>query len=137
MKNEEILAKICKEIEMLRKKELADFAPEEFKANGGIIYMNSNDGTELDFFINHRTCEFGIIYADSNYYAIKAYVVNDGYLCAYVFDDGPIMSYSPSVVYKHRLCSEKHAEEFARWLAAEYDDKKKYDTIVFPVEVSK
>lgn len=132
MRNEEILASICHEIEKLKEENLNDFTAEHFRGAGAIFYMNANDGTGFDFYVNQHTCEFGVLYAEG-YYAIKAYLNNDGYLCAYVFSDGPVMSYS-SFEQRKKICSGEEAQSFAGWLEREFDEKEKLDSIIWPKE---
>lgn len=57
------------------------------KALPSIYYMNGNDGTDFDWVMNDRTCEFFVFYdTEANMGYVKAYVTRDGNIEGYVWD---------------------------------------------------
>ena len=70
------------------KKYLPDVLPEELEDNGSIYYMNGNDGTEFDWFVNDRLCEFMVFYNDKkNLGAAKLMLYNAGDYVLYMYKD--------------------------------------------------
>ena len=55
--------------------------------NGAIYYMNGNDGTEFDWNVNDRCCEFYLFYKETEMGFIKVLVNKDDTISRYVYDD--------------------------------------------------
>ena len=55
--------------------------------NGAIYYMNVNDGTEFDWNMNNRLCEF-LVFHKNEMGFIKAFVNMDNSIDMYIFEDG-------------------------------------------------
>ena len=55
--------------------------------NGAIYYMNGNDGTEFDWNVNDRCCEFYLFYKETEMGFIKVLVNKDDTISGYVYDD--------------------------------------------------
>ena len=55
--------------------------------NGAIYYMNGNDGTEFDWNMNNRLCEF-LVFHKNEMGFIKAFVNMDNSIDMYIFEDG-------------------------------------------------
>lgn len=61
--------------------------------DGAIYYMNGNDGTSFDYYVNGHTCEFMVFFKESEFGAVKATLEKDGTLHAYIYDKDDPCSY--------------------------------------------
>jgi hypothetical protein len=52
-----------------------------------IYYMNGNDGTDFDWQVNNRLCEFFMFYKENEYGFIKVFVQKDGTIVGYLYGD--------------------------------------------------
>lgn len=55
--------------------------------NGAIYYMNGNDGTEFDWNMNNRLCEF-LVFHKNEMGFIKAFVNADNSIEMFIYEDG-------------------------------------------------
>lgn len=55
--------------------------------NGAIYYMDGNDGTEFDWNMNNRLCEF-LVFHKNEMGFIKAFVNMDNSINMYIYEDG-------------------------------------------------
>ena len=81
-----ILKKISNVIED-KIKELPDVKKEDLEENGKIYYMNGNDGTDFDWFVNDRLCEFMCFYEENKQGAIKVNLMKSGVLEVFLYKD--------------------------------------------------
>lgn len=116
-------------IKRLMLDELRDAGIDLDDTERSVCYMNGNDGTDFDWDMNDRTCEFMIFYDEqktgSDYGAIKAYVSKDGGLDGYVYPEN--YGRGKGIPFSHELMCESDAEEFAGYLQQTRDDKWKWD----------
>lgn len=92
--------------------------------NGTIFYMNGNDGTNFDFDMNDRTCEFMSFYKNSNYGFFKVYVTRSGLIDGYAYlEEG----HGEAIRLEPKHVGAEEAKEFARALQKYADDLKKWD----------
>lgn len=92
--------------------------------NGTIFYMNGNDGTNFDFDMNDRTCEFMSFYKSSNYGFFKIFVTRSGLIDGYAYlEEG----HGEAIHLEPKNVGEKEAKEFARALQLYADNLKKWD----------
>lgn len=92
--------------------------------NGTIFYMNGNDGTNFDFDMNDRTCEFMSFYKSSNYGFFKVYVTRSGLIDGYAYlEEG----HGEAIRLEPKHVGAEEAKEFARALQKYADDIKKWD----------
>lgn len=92
--------------------------------NGTIFYMNGNDGTNFDFDMNDRTCEFMSFYKSSNYGFFKVYVTRSGLIDGYDYlEEG----HGEAIRLEPKHVGEKETKEFARALQLYADNLKKWD----------
>jgi hypothetical protein len=67
-----------------------EFAPnvtnDMLDADGAIYYANGNDGTDFDWDMNGRLCEF-MVYAKNGMGFIKVFVTNQDIMEGYVYED--------------------------------------------------
>lgn len=92
--------------------------------NGTVYYMNGNDGTNFDFDINDRTCEFMSFYKSSNYGFFKVYVTRRGVIDGYAYlEEG----HGEAIRLEPKHVGAEEAKEFARALQLSADNLKKWD----------
>lgn len=92
--------------------------------NGAIYYMNGNDGTDFDFGMNDRTCEFMSFYKSTDYGFFKVFVTRDGKITGYAYlEEGQ----GEAIHLEPKHVGEKEAKEFARALQLYADNLKKWD----------
>ena len=77
-----MLYQICKIVEEIRNEH-----PCESELDGKIYYMNGNDGTDFDWDMNDRLCEF-MVFHENEFGYIKMCVNKDNTIDVYVFPDG-------------------------------------------------
>ena len=81
-----ILMEVSKLLKENMKKYLPEVNDEELEENGKIYYMNGNNGTSFDFYINSHLSPFMIFYDDeANMGAVKAILDIEGNLDIYFF----------------------------------------------------
>ncbi len=68
-------------------KEIPDVKKEDLEENGKIYYMNGNDGTDFDWFVNDRLCEFMCFYDENKQGAIKVNLMKSGILEIFLYTD--------------------------------------------------
>ena len=92
--------------------------------DGTIFYMNGNDGTDFDFEMNDRTCEFMSFYKSTEYGFFKIFVTRSGLIDGYVYlEEG----HGEAIRLEPKHVGEKEAKEFARALQLCADNLKKWD----------
>jgi hypothetical protein len=62
--------------------------PADLCENGGIFYMNANDGTAFDWLMNGNTCEFFTFWKSCELGFCKLQACEDGNIIGYVFKEG-------------------------------------------------
>ena len=77
-----MLNQIYKIVEEIREK-----YPCEAELDGKIYYMNGNDGTDFDWEVNNRLCEF-MVFHENEYGYIKINVFANGDIEVYIYPDG-------------------------------------------------
>ena len=82
--------KILKEIKEIIneniKKYLPDVKPSELEENGMVYYMNGNNGTEFDWYVNDKISDFMVFYNDEKNLGIAKLTIysnGDIYICIY------------------------------------------------------
>lgn len=110
-------------------KKVIDFI-EEIKAkvdtklynDGAIEYANGNDGTDFDWEVNGRLCEFGCSNEINTEWVIKCYVENNGksQIILYKNDEYEI--------FEKQLMSAEEAEKLKDYMYENYDLKNKWNT---------
>lgn len=83
---------------------------ENLEKNGQIIYANGNDGTDFDFEVNNRLCEFGYGVADGSVWAFKMMLNRDGSAEIYCYPNGE--SSPIDTIKADKLMSREEVEEF-------------------------
>lgn len=93
----------------------------ELYNNGAIYYMNGNDGTDFDFFVNDHLCEFFIFYPDEIGF-LKLSISRDNTAQIYKFDPGEWHA-----SFETEIKTDIDVEEFAVQLYSIADAKQFYD----------
>lgn len=69
-------------------KALPDVKNSDLEKDGAIFYMNGNNGTAFDWYVNEHLSDFFIFYNDKeNLGAMKAMLYSDGTLSLYIYGD--------------------------------------------------
>lgn len=84
--------KIITEIKKIINENIKEYLPkvtsDDLEEGGMIYYMNANNGTEFDWYVNDRICNFMVFYNDeANLGAAKASVYTDGEILLYLFNE--------------------------------------------------
>ena len=108
-----------------RKRLAPEVQTEDLTDNGSIYYMNGNDGTDFDFRVNGRTCEFMQFYKSTEMGCIKAYLTENGIVTGYLWkNDG----YGEGIkLSEMKLTDVYEASEFAEYLQETFDDRNIWD----------
>lgn len=83
MKNYEIIQKMFDEW-----KERNGLKNEDLLKDGAVHYMNGNDGTDFDWQVNDRVCEFYVFYKESEMGALRIDFRKDGKMNKFFYEDG-------------------------------------------------
>ena len=92
--------------------------------NGAVYYMNGNDGTDFDWQMNERLCEFYVFFDESEMGAVKILVGKDGTAEAFVFPNGEATGTKEDLGY---LMTEEEAENLKEWLITNRDERGIWD----------
>lgn len=131
MTNERILYRIIEEIQKVRETKMAAISSDKYENNGAVFYMNSNDGTMGDFTSNNRTCEFGVFYAADTYYAIKAWLTDEGNFEGFCYPSEATPRHMPAVALDCvPICYAEDTRSFADWLERTRDFESLWDEVI-------
>ena len=89
--------------------------------DGKIYYMNGNDGTNFDWLVNNRVCEFMVFHENEMGY-IKLMVYNDNRITIYVYADGGM--HPTKEIERHYY---KNPLELANFLYRTFDANNLWD----------
>lgn len=83
--------KILEEIKSIINKNIKEFLPEvkleDLEENGKIYYMNGQNGTEFDYYVNGNVSPFMVFYNDKNNMGIaKLFLSQDGSILLYLYN---------------------------------------------------
>jgi len=102
--------------------------------NGKIYYMNANDGTDFDWCMNNRTCEFMMFYKETNLGFAKLMVNKEGSIDGYIWADEGRAQGKP-IETKNRI-SPSEAKEFCRLMYTIADRKFLYDEPIDNLDIN-
>lgn len=135
--------RILNEIRNIIDKNMALYLPHvkssDLENGGAIYYMNANNGTEFDWFVNDRIPFFMVFYNDNdNLGAVKLALYNSGEVQLYLYDEqGKNLV---KIVKEHLDINKMDILKLALILTREADDKKIWDgnieTIYVNIEIS-
>lgn len=114
------ITKIKETIDMIIEKEGIDRS--RLKDDGAIYYMNGNDGTEFDYCVNDRTCEFYVFWKNGNG-AIKLFLKTDKAVVYVYPEENPF----GGDYKKYEFVSPISIYELCCYLQGTFDDKDIYD----------
>ena len=92
--------------------------------DGDIFYMNGDDGTDFDWEMNGRCCEFFMFYKDSENGFIKVIVTGEDIIYGYHYDNN---GKARGERFEEMSLDSGDAEYLYRLLLQEADDKGIYD----------
>lgn len=79
-----IINKVIHYFEDVRK-QYPEITDDMLLEDGAIYYMNAHDGTDFDWFMNGRLCEFMMFYKSTDRGFIKVFVDNDDTISGYLY----------------------------------------------------
>ncbi len=132
--------KIIAEIKELIYKNLKEYLPKvktsELEENGAIYYMNGNNGTEFDWYVNDKISDFMIFYNDkANLGALKLTLYKEGNILIYIYGNK-----GNKLIKEIETCTkvdEKAILNLAIILKNEADDKNLFDANIDKIETAK
>ena len=101
-----------------------NIAKEDLDKNGAIVYANANDGTEFDWTMNERLCEFGYGVKDKDVWAFKLLLNTEGDCTIYCYPNGEL---KPIETIKRNLMSAVEAECLKNIMMNAADDEAKWN----------
>ena len=83
-----ILEQVCAIAERERAEWLPEVTPRQLEQDGAVFYMNSQNGTEFDWYVNDRLPSFMVFYNDkANLGAVKLHLNRDGTVSVYLYGE--------------------------------------------------
>lgn len=106
----------------------------DLENDGAIFYMNTQNGTEFDWFVNDRFPFFMVFYNDKdNLGAVKLALYNTGEVQLYLYDEnGKKLT---KIVKEHLDINKTDMLKLATVLTSEADDKKIWDANIENINV--
>ena len=98
----EVIKKIIEFLEEAREKH--NVPKEKLEKCGKVIYANGNDGTEFDWDVNERLCEFGYGTEKGDCWAFKLLIDTSGDAAIYCYPNGEM---KPVETLKKKLADER------------------------------
>ena len=89
-----------------------------------IFYMNGNDGTHFDYFVNSRLCEFCVFYKETGMGFIKVFVNANDPVTGYIYPDN---GEGDAITLDKVMLKHYDALYLATFLNKQADCKKIYD----------
>ncbi len=117
-----LLQKVCDFLEEARVKH--NISKENLEKNGSVIYANGNDGTDFDWAINNRLCEFGYGVKDGSVWAFKLHIYKDGQGDMYCYPNGESV---PIDTITKQIMTDIEAAELKDLMQKNADDKGVWD----------
>ena len=109
------------------RKEFPDVKDSDLEKDGAIFYMNGNDGTDFDWEVNNRLCEFGIGVADGSVFAFKCHVNKDGSTECYCYPHGEMQ---PVKIIEKNLFDKNEVNDLYLTMMKVADNKYLWDNTV-------
>ena len=83
-----ILEQVCAIAERERTEWLPEVTPRQLEQDGAVFYMNSQNGTEFDWYVNDRLPSFMVFYNDeANLGAVKLHLNRNGTVSVYLYGE--------------------------------------------------
>lgn len=109
-----------------RKRYAKDVTNKQLYEDGAIYYMNGNDGTDFDYCLNGRICEFYMFYESENGF-IKVTVCNDNIVRGYIYNDNEMFPREKFEFDMKEHAIEFEVEDFAKLMYTIADQENKWD----------
>ncbi len=120
-----ILVRISQIIKSAIEKYLPDVKMSDLEGNGKIYYMNDNNGTAFDYFVNKHLSSFMCFYNDNeNMGAVKLILSNDGNVSIYIFlnhenkpirEEKEMLKVSENEILELAVIMDKVADKCEKW----------------------
>jgi len=131
-----ILEQIKKVINNSIKEYLPDVKPEDLKENGTAYYMNGQNGTEWDYYVNEHLPYLMVFYNEKeNLGAVKLSLYPDGYLTLYLCNEK--RKNLLKTIDTKIEADENDLLKFATLLKVQMDDKENWDANIDKIDTSK
>lgn len=131
-----ILEQIKKVINDSIKEYMPEVKPENLEENGAIYYMNAQNGTEWDYYVNEHLSYFMVFYNDKeNLGAVKLSLYTDGYYTLYLYNEKG-KNLLKTIDSKIDVV-ENDVLKFATLLKVQMDDKDNWDANIEKIDMSK
>lgn len=133
---DKILEQIKKVINNSIKEYMPEVKPENLEENGAIYYMNGQNGTEWDYYVNEHLSYFMVFYNDKeNLGAAKLNLYPDGYYTLYLYNKkGKNLL---KTIDSKIDAVENDVLKFATLLKVQMDDKDNWDANIDKIDISK
>ena len=121
-----ILAQVCAIAERERAEWLPEVTPQQLEQDGAVFYMNSQNGTEFDWYVNDRLPSFMVFYNDkANLGAVKLHLNRNGTVSVYLYGE------QGTRLQKQETLPAEYTEEELLGLAVQLrqaaDDQRRWD----------
>ena len=121
-----ILEQVCAIAERERAEWLPEVTPQQLEQDGAVFYMNSQNGTEFDWYVNDRLPSFMVFYNDkANLGAVKLHLNRNGTVSVYLYGE------QGARLQKQETLPAEYAEEELLGLAVQLrqaaDDQRRWD----------
>lgn len=131
-----ILEDIKKIISENIKEYLPDVELEDLEENGAIYYMNGQNGTEWDYYVNEHISSFMVFYKEKeNLGAVKLRLYPDGYFTLYLYNEKG-KNLLKTIDSKIDV-NENDVLKFAALLKVQMDDKDNWDANIDKIDIKK
>ena len=121
-----ILEQVCAIAERERAEWLPEVTPRQLEQDGAVFYMNSQNGTEFDWYVNDRLPSFMVFYNDkANLGAVKLHLNRNGTVSVYLYGE------QGARLQKQETLPAEYTEEELLGLAVQLrqaaDDQRRWD----------
>ena len=121
-----ILEQVCAIAERERAEWLPEVTPQQLEQGGAVFYMNSQNGTEFDWYVNDRLPSFMVFYNDkANLGAVKLHLNRNGTVSVYLYGE------QGARLQKQETLPAEYTEEELLGLAVQLrqaaDDQRRWD----------
>ena len=107
-----ILEQVCAIAERERAEWLPEVTPQQLEQDGAVFYMNSQNGTEFDWYVNDRLPSFMVFYNDkANLGAVKLHLNRNGTVSVYLYGE------QGARLQKQESLPAEYAEEIQQFLS--------------------
>ena len=129
----QLLKEVQDKMKSYLKEYLSGVSEEDLEDKGAVFYMNGKNGTEFDWYVNDKLCDFMIFYNDeAKMGAVKTTLYNDGRLLSHIYGDKGRMILQE--VKSYIDCNKEDIHTLAMILKNTADEKRVWDENVEKIE---